>query len=242
AWRPARPSAHGIVDAMSRGTGRGMDGGDPVPAGHVLTAAVKLEWAPGRVAERLGELGYTVPQRSWPQTPPDRDDLTLLSRNLDRRHPWLDPEQPVPAGHVPPAAVKWAWGPGRLPGRLGELGYTVPQRSWPQTPPDRDDLTLLSRNLDRLPLRLALPNPVPAGHVLTAAVKLEWAPGRVAERLGGLGEPRPERSWRQTPPDRDDLTMLSRNMDRRHPWLDPDEPVPAGRALTAAVRLAAAPA
>src|SRR5262249_10504656 len=148
---------------------------------------------------------YTVTQRSWPQTPPDRDDLTLLSRNLDRRHPWLDPEQPVPAGHVLTAAAELGWAPGRVVQRLGELGYTVTQRSWPQTPPDRDDPPLPSRTLARLPPWLAPEQPVPAGHVLTAAVKLEWAPGPVPKRLAALGYTVPQRSWPQTPPDRDDL-------------------------------------
>src|SRR5262249_4339493 len=191
----ARPSDHAIVADLSSGTGRGTDGGDPVPVGHVLTAAAQLKWAPRRVAERLGELGYTVPKWSWPPTPPDRDDLTLLNRNLDRppmrfdpeELMRLDPEQPVPVGHVLAAAAQLEWAPGRVAERLGELGYTVPSGSWPPTRPRRHDHPLLSRNLPRKHPWLDPEQPVPAGHVLTAAAQLEWAPGRVAQRLVELG-------------------------------------------------------
>src|SRR5262249_21527346 len=181
-------------------------GGDQVPVGHVLAAAAQLGWAPGRVVQRLGELGYPVTHWSWPQSPPDRDERTLLSRNLDGRHPWLDPEQLAPVGHVLAAAAQLGWAPGRVVQRLGELGYPVTQRSWPQTPHDRDARPLLSRNLDGRPPWLDPEQPAPVGHVLTAAAQLGSAPGRVAHRLGELGYPVTQRSWPQTPPDRDDLT------------------------------------
>src|SRR5262249_60529919 len=87
--------------------------------------SARVSWGRGCVAARRGELGYTVPKGPWPPPPSGRDALTLLSRNLPRKHPWLDPEQPVPAGHVLTAAAQLEWAPGRVAQRLGGLGMKL---------------------------------------------------------------------------------------------------------------------
>src|SRR5262249_60688207 len=107
---------------------------------------------------RLAEPASTLPQSPWPQPAPPRDARTLLS---PRVAVWTHPSLGLPVAPSP--------------------------SSWPETPPDRDDRTLLSRNLDRQRPWLNPEQPVPVGHVLTAAAELGWAPGRVAQRLMELG-------------------------------------------------------
>jgi hypothetical protein len=206
----------------------------PVPAGHVLRAAVVLGWPVARVAGRLGELGWQVPDALWPQTTPTRDELTLTSRDLTGRDPWLA-DGPVPAWHVLRAAAVAGWPVARVAGRLGALGWQVPDRPWPQATPTRDDRTLTSRDLDGRGPWLA-DGPVPAGHVLGAAVVLGWPVARVAGRLGALGWQVPDRPWPQSTPTRDERTLTSRNLDGQGPWLA-DGPVPAWHVLRAAVVL-----
>src|SRR5262249_24401486 len=106
------------VRAPGRRAPPGGEGGAPGPGRARRAAAAQLGWARGRVVQRLGELGYPVTHVSWPQSPPDRDERTLLSRNLDGRHPWLDPEQLAPVGHVLAAAAQLGWAPGRVVQRL----------------------------------------------------------------------------------------------------------------------------
>ncbi|OBQ48735.1 hypothetical protein A4U61_27170 [Streptomyces sp. H-KF8] len=63
----------------------------------------------------------------------DDHDRRLISRELNSRAPWLDPEEPVTPGHVLRAAGRGG-DPGAVGSRLTELGYRAPPNSWPRSP------------------------------------------------------------------------------------------------------------
>jgi hypothetical protein len=121
--RHARPSDHALIEGLPDAASRWADGiGRPVSAGHVFGVAGTLGWSPARVAERFLELGFEVMERPWPSATHERDDLTLLSHNLNGQDTWLDEEQAAHASHVLRAAATLGWGThpcGRTASRIG---------------------------------------------------------------------------------------------------------------------------
>ncbi|MGW7541429.1 wHTH domain-containing protein [Streptomyces sp. NPDC054770] len=87
-----------LLDA-SFGNGQWMALTRPVPPGHLLGAHLTLNIAIDEAIERLVEIGFTVPDELPAHTPAEWV-VRLLSHRLNGRPNWLDPAEPVVAGHV----------------------------------------------------------------------------------------------------------------------------------------------
>ncbi|ANZ42063.1 hypothetical protein BBK82_45165 [Lentzea guizhouensis] len=172
--------------------------------GHVLAVAFKSGRPPRLVARRLAELGYTPPAAAAVPASVRADDLVLACTTIGADHeyerkakyrPWLPTGQRISFQRVLIAAAKTGRTPGDVAGRLGELGFEVPQANWAESEVTPHDLVLLSHALNGKPPWLDADDPalvrtdltVPVGHVLAAAAELGKPPQDVAERLRRLG-------------------------------------------------------
>jgi hypothetical protein len=207
-----------------------LDPSEPVPLLHMVRVAHRVGRECSDVAARLAVLGYGLPPgcEGLRTTP---EDLVLLSRDLDRAAPWLDPVEPVTPVHLLRCAKQISLPVTEVASRLAALGFTigvdvVTLEGVEITP---DDLVLTSRDLGGSPPWLDPTRPVSTLHLLRAAEQRSLTPAAVATRLTAIG-------YRlATPPDEiivdhldpDDLVITSVDMDGAHPWLDPAQPVPA---------------
>ncbi|MFI0899584.1 caspase family protein [Streptomyces sp. NPDC020983] len=208
--------------------------GSRVPIGHLLAVCESVEAPPRpRVAERFAQLGYVVDERDRGTRSPEtlKDDLVVLSTGLNGEGPWLDPLDPVPAGHVLCAARATGYTAKDVVARLIRLGHRVPAFA-PHTfrTATRDaDLIILSEGLDGERPWLPVAADVSFPHLLAAAAATASSPQQVAERLSRFGHRIEESAsagtaWRALLK-RTDLVMVSRDLDGKTPWLETGEPV-----------------
>lgn len=126
-----------------------------------------------------------------PATDLDDHDRRLVSRDLDARKPWLDPDEPVALGHVLYAAGELGRDPGEIGSRLAELGYRVPPAGL-LAAARPDDLPLLGiGNHSRPPWLGPDDTALLRAHVVWTADRLKQPPARIAARLAELGHPGP---------------------------------------------------
>lgn len=166
-----------------------LDGhGQPLPLdevvrpGHVLAAALRTGLAVDEVVERLTELGHAV--TPFAHATATADDLVLLSAELDGSPPWLPGGTEVPLGHVLLAADRLGATASEVAARLARFGYRC---AAPPVPTGRDDVRLVSEDLDAAAPWLRRGEPVRIGHLLRAAQALGKPVREVAERLAELG-------------------------------------------------------
>ncbi|MER5644152.1 caspase family protein [Streptosporangium sp. NPDC002524] len=209
-----------------------LDPTQPIPLGHIVAAATTTNRPPADIATRLTTLGLTTPDPSTLPNQPDRDDRTLLSTDLDGQSPWLDPTQPIPLGHIVAAAAITNRSPADVATRLTALGFTTPTPSTLPNQPDRDDRTLLSQHLNSRNPWLDPTQPIPLGHIVTAAAITNRPPADIATRLTTLGFTTPSALPKRI--NRDDRTLLSTDLDGQGPWLDPTKPTSLQHIITAA--------
>ncbi|MDT0441567.1 wHTH domain-containing protein [Streptomyces johnsoniae] len=202
---------------------------ETVPPGHLMFVARETGRTPADIADRLTHLGHTLPAGPPLPVTPHPDDITLLSRNADMLDPWLDPAEPVPAGHLLYAARETGRTPADIADRLTHLGHTLPTGPPLPDTPHPEDATLLSIDLDAQSPWLDPAKPVPAGHVHAAADATGRTPEDVVARLAAYGYAVPPR---QAGPD--DLPLLSEDLDGAPRWWSPERPVPLGHILRAA--------
>jgi hypothetical protein len=107
----------------------GLDGHEPwldvrrpVRLHHLIKAHAVLNMSPFWAADRLTELGFTVPSENLPYYPEFRD-LTLLRRPDGQ---FLDPDQPVPLAHLVSVSRQLGQQLTQVADRLRELGMIVP--------------------------------------------------------------------------------------------------------------------
>ncbi|MFE3828367.1 hypothetical protein [Streptomyces sp. NPDC059092] len=179
-----------------------------------------------------------------PAPDPDPDDRIVKNGLRPRANP-LDPELPVPYGHVLLAAVELRWRPAAVVARLTALGYADIQR--PEAPlPDTvgpDDLPLIKdANSHYAIVRLDIAEPVSLQQILVSAVRTDRGPAEIARRLtalgyrlGGSGHPLPE-SFRSG-----DAVLIRTDPGIYGRWLDWDEEVAASHVLHVASRLRRSP-
>jgi hypothetical protein len=176
----------------------------------------------------------------------DHDDLLLLSRDRDELPPWIAGE--VPLWHVYACADLLGLQPAEVHARIdryaGELGLTLPALGprpadpyvEEDEPDDVDeepdyshlpeiDRILLSENLD--PKTAHLTGQIPAAHVAAVASFLDQSIGQVMARLTKLAPSLPiappeltDGSVLELVPSKDDVIMLSLDIDGVAPWLD----------------------
>ncbi|WP_433291145.1 HD domain-containing protein [Actinoplanes sp. CA-030573] len=214
--------------------------GELFPATNVVAAAVATGWPPRRVVDRLRELGGHVVELTWSEEALTDADQRLLSSGRTFYASWLDLSQPISGSHVLAAAADLGWSPRRAAARLRELGAQVRELAWPDAPLSSDDQRLLrweedsSRptfGLTKSDRWLDLFEPIPAEHVIAAAVALGWPPRRVVDRLREMGGQVAETTWLCTPLTSQDQRIFSHSPGTSDRWLRPGELVSAGRLL-----------
>ncbi|GAB3055794.1 wHTH domain-containing protein [Micromonospora schwarzwaldensis] len=208
-----------------------LDPGTTVSPSHLVAAARELELTPTQVASRLEKYGYAIPALSLPDIV-TFTDVGLLSRDLDGDTPWLDGVRIIPPGHVLLGAKRTGLTHAQVHERLRRFGLTT----MPDLPPDdvtSADLIILSLQLDGEHPWLDVERPTPVGHLVAAAHRTGLTPARVADRLREFGHPTPGHSL----PDyvtAEDVTLVSRSLDGRGPWVDPADALSLGRLVVAA--------
>jgi hypothetical protein len=214
-----------------------LDPGEQVSLGHLLSAKAKLGGSVAQAVERLSYLGFIVPNVPKLSVDLTDDDLTLMSRDLDGSGSWLDPDAPVPFGHVIGAAATLERSPAWVADRLAALGFTVPDfLSW-RADISSGDVTLLIQDLDGTGSLLNPRVPLSVGRLIGAAIRLARSPAWVAERLAALGFTVPDVSGLPADFTRDDARLISRDFNGAGPWLDLGGPVSFGRLISASVSL-----
>ncbi|XVV15639.1 HD domain-containing protein [Actinoplanes sp. CA-131856] len=234
----ARPSDAFLLSISADGKAPWLPLSEPVPVEHVMRVGAGVGWPPGRIAERLIDLGLEVSEFPWPTVPVSAEDARLLSRDLDGKVPWLDPSEPVSAAHVVVAAVVLRWSTTRVMRRLTDLGRVVAEQTNTLTPADLEsDRRILFSHTDRQGPWLTRLREVPGESVWAAAAAMDWSPRRVADRLAALGLAVAGAEWPDTPVSDDDQWLLTRRVDGETPWLPHSEQVSTQHVLLAAARL-----
>ncbi|MGW0807165.1 wHTH domain-containing protein [Nonomuraea sp. NPDC002799] len=213
----------------------------PVPPGHLIAAASRAGKSPADVAARLKALGFSTTDPANLPAGADRDDFTIVSMDLDGSPPWLTADRPVPPGHLIAAASRAGKSPTDVAARLKALGFSTTDPANLPAGADRDDLTIVSKNLDGRPPRLTTDQPVPPGHLIAAASRAGKSPTDVAARLKALGFSTTDPANLPDKVDHNDLTIVSRNLDGRPPWLTSSRPVPPGHLIAAAIHAGKSP-
>ncbi|BCB73765.1 hypothetical protein GCM10022251_14090 [Phytohabitans flavus] len=254
---PARPSDASILSTKPhpsfrsgtppRAGRRWLDPAEPVPAGHLFAAAVRLRRSPRAIADRLTELGYTVENDPdiLPTHVPSEEDTSVLSFNPRKAGSWLRLGKTVPLSAVYAAAFRLRQSPSVIADRLTELGYTIatdidPLITQPLSP---DDAIMLSRDLGGEAPWLRLSDLVPTGHLHAAAIQMRQSPRAIADRLIELGYTiaTDVDTLPKQPLPKDDAILFSLHVNGNAPWLDPAAPVPYANFFAAAAELARSP-
>ncbi|EWM16527.1 hypothetical protein [Kutzneria sp. 744] len=113
-----------LMSVRLNGSAPWLDVRRPVRLHHLIKAHARLNQSPFWAADRLAELGFTVPSENLPYYPEFRD-LTLLR---DARHDggFLDPDKPVPLAHLVSVSRRLGQHITQVVDRLRELGMIVP--------------------------------------------------------------------------------------------------------------------
>lgn len=210
-----------------------LDPRHPVTAGRVLATGAELGWTAERVRQRLRELGFTVPTGPLPETPLVKTDQVLISYGANSKLNWLDPDKRLSAGHIIAAAARLGWTTTRVTARLRELNYPVPNRALPDLPATEIDRLLASRRVDGGPPWLDLDNPPPPEHVVLAMATTGWTGQQVADRLRRWGfVPLDDIRLELGPLGAEDRLLISRSLDGKAPWLEPELRFPGGRQVS----------
>jgi hypothetical protein len=210
---------------------------EPVRLRHIIVAARKLRINPAEAADLLTAFGFEVTHVPALPARITGTDLKLVSRNFDGTSPWLREREPVPPGHLIHAAKEAGRSIPWVAQRLSKLGFTV--RDMPAlTASVADiDLRLISRKLDGSPPWLRGDTPVTQRHIIRAARTLHLAIPEAADRLIAFGFSVPDIARPIADATRDDLRLISQDLDGISPWLSDREPITAVRQVHAAVAL-----
>ncbi|WP_033819473.1 hypothetical protein [Kitasatospora sp. MBT63] len=206
--------------------------GRPVPIGRILEMHVDLGTGVHEIVRRLRGFGCPVPLADALPDLIGPVDRLILSRGRNGRVPWLDDDDPVPAGRIVTAAREAGLSCDDVAARLRGYGFVV-GTAFPE--PVDGDLVVLSRDVDGEEPWLAPGEPVSATHVLLAASSVGAPAEYVRERLAAYGfEPDPVPpglTWSDV-----DRMLISVNADEEAPWFDIRQPVPLARLALAAWR------
>lgn len=209
----------------------------PLAPGHVLNASFETGRSPRRVAARLIELGATgADPRHFPDAPPDPAHLELMKvPSPDGPYRWLTPDEVMPLGSL----LSHYRSQGRGLREIGALmtsryGLPVPELGDAPDRPTEEHLYVLSEDLDASEPWLDDRRPVPPGHIVASADRLNWDCEFVRDILRTYGltvGPVPAEIAAS------DRKLLSVGLDRHPPWLPLDRPVPTHHLLAATARM-----
>ncbi|MFE9885464.1 hypothetical protein [Streptomyces scopuliridis] len=184
--------------------------GKPVPLRHILGAAGREGRSPAEAARRLTAFGYEVPAGHPLPESPDSRDIALIRTKPGGSGEWLDWGAEVSAYQVLGAASALGYSPHAAATRLVELGLRLPYT------PEPGDERILRYGVGHRPWPSRYSS-VPSGHVLDVARETGRPPADIVARLAELGcatdGPVPDT------PEKDDLLLLSQELDGRAPWL-----------------------
>ncbi|MFB8238536.1 caspase family protein [Kitasatospora purpeofusca] len=218
-----------------------LEPGEAVSAWHVLTAASQLRRNPADIVARLEQLGHPVADGVYVPESLDSDDRVLLgATDSDDEPELIAVGAQVSMGHVLWCATGLEIPLVVVADRLARLGHFLPDSA---ILPERvlsDDLLLLSADLDWRAPWLSVDDPVPLGHILRVAARLDRPPSEIAARLVGFGHRLPE-GVVPARVDATDLLLLSERRDGQAPWLKPGLPAGIWHVLAAAENLGVAP-
>ena len=214
-----------------------VDAGERISLGRLAAAAAETGRSVPEVAARLAAYGFGVPDPASLPERLDDIDITLVSRNLDGKAPWLDAGERIPLGHLAAAAAETGRSVPEIAARLAAYGFGVPDPALLPERVDRDDVMLVSRNLDGKAPWVDAGERVSLGRLAAAAAETGWSVPEVAARLAAYGFGVPDPALLPERVDRDDVMLVSRNLDGKAPWEDAGERVSLGRLVAAAARL-----
>ncbi|MFI9045292.1 hypothetical protein [Streptomyces sp. NPDC053427] len=184
--RAVRASPPILLQAPQEQGGLPSPGADGARVSFQAYAEENVPFLRGRALLRpVTSTGSAAPAR----TRADRPDVLLLT---DLRDPgpdereWLDIEAPVPPGHLAQAALRLGIPLPQVAAVLRRYGFDARAGTLPAAP-DEAALTLLSAEANGRWPWLSLAEPVPPGHVLSAARKLSLGPRGIVEMLSGYG-------------------------------------------------------
>jgi hypothetical protein len=222
---------------------RRLDGGSPwlerrITWFHLLRAANRLDEPLDQILDQVSRfqvVGYEVPAfdaAAVKGLKVSEKDLTVLSRDLDADEPWVGQEE-LSIIHLLRASA-------RLGETIGAVRKQL-QRFAPvgiELPPiyeddvlklvvTDDDLLLLSEKLDASAPWIDAE--VPIAHVLLAASEREEDIGSVLGRFAqfrglGIDVPTVDQSAARLTISREDLVLLSRDLDAQPPWMSQEMP------------------
>ncbi|MFJ9058980.1 hypothetical protein [Streptomyces sp. NPDC102409] len=175
----------------------------------------------------------------------DPDDLLLVSRYLNGRHPWLDPAGQVPYAHVLYAAAVSGRAPADVVSRLVTLGYADVQHSgspWPASV-DIEDAALVKREGSERYLRqwIDVGEPVSLLEIVETAGHARRSPADVATRLTALGYRLGGSAPLPGTPNPRDVMLLRTARGGQGDWLGWGDEASAAHVLDVAAYLACSP-
>ncbi|MEU6931970.1 caspase family protein [Streptomyces sp. NPDC046374] len=204
-----------------------------MPLAGVIQAAQSTGRRPSELVTRLEALGGTMPLLSIDIDTVDEVDLRLMSSDLDGSPPWLAVEAPVPWGHVLLAAERLGRRPQAIAERLTGLGFQCTAPSSTVQERRSQDLLILSEHGDSSRPWVDAER-VSVSQAILAATRSGLMAEEVIARWRELGVPVPEDLALPSLAHPDDTLLLSRDLDRKEPWLNTGQPVALGHVLTAA--------
>ncbi|MEV8637250.1 hypothetical protein AB0395_36970 [Streptosporangium sp. NPDC051023] len=210
-----------------------------VPAGLTgMGAAERLGQGVDQIARRLSDLGFRVPDATGEA---ERDDLAIVSVEFAGSSSWLPMEWRVDSHHVIKVAGETNRSVGEVARRLSTLGFRVSEELSQAGDTQPGDRLMVTRELTGNPPFLPqwdaddLLVPVPVGHVVAVAMKLDRSIDQVARRLAQLGFLVSPALFAVGSPEPGDRVLTSRDLTGEWPWLE-SRTVPLGHLVTAAQR------
>lgn len=239
---PALPTDHTLTAPPARTE----SAEEPPPVADLLLRARGLGRPAGELADRLAVLGHPAPPADWralDALPPRHLDrlLAILHADADENQSWLDPGDPVAAGHVVAAACRFGHGCDEIARWLRCAGYLVAERVWPPIA-ERAELDMrvaLTAGIRDTRAWTDPAQPVPPGLVIGAAAQLDTTCAAIADHLRRSGFRVEPRRWPEIalPRERFDRGLIRFRFGAQTAWNDPDAEVPRGRVVLAAVGL-----
>ncbi|MFD4672655.1 hypothetical protein ACFWNN_23210 [Lentzea sp. NPDC058450] len=232
--------------------------GQTISVQHIAIAAVQTRLSPLAVRARLARLGFDVPPEHRLKFESARDDLTLLSADLEGVGSWLHAGHPalqrpgttLPVGHVLAAAARIGVSPVGVVERLETLGLFCEPADLPARVDGLDgrllrrveDLALWQNEHSGEFAWLSCSEPADRRHLLICAGRTGLSPADVARRIDALGIPTADPQGLPRQVDREDLVLLSRDLDAQAPFTSLDDTFTCGKVLAVAIATRRTPA
>ncbi|HEX4091793.1 MAG TPA: hypothetical protein VHZ33_24020 [Trebonia sp.] len=185
--------------------------------GHMVHTAKKQGLPVAAIAERLGRLGYPVPEIRRSPAEVTQDDLRLVTLRLNGRHPLLPDADIVPNAFIALASARLGLAVTEIASRLGDFGYQVAATRYLPDELDETDKELLNAAQDiswlggapeSEDLRLGNMSTVNRSYLIFLAAQFGRPVREVAARFSRLGFTLDDGSLPETV-DRTDIALVA---------------------------------